>query len=378
MTEILIKKKKLVMIMIGMFFAGAIVMGAVCAAVMHSPGTSSLNDDKLSEIKGYIDAYYLNDYNEQDLTDGAYEGYVAGLGDPYSSYMTKEMYDSWMATATGNYSGVGITFSENEDGAFEVLEVNPGSPAEKAGIVPQDLILEVDGKTYSDSEVMASAIRGDKGTEVTLLMYHDEKEKEFKLVRDNITLESVNWEMLDGDIGYIKISSFVDNTGADFSKALKNVEKKNAKGLILDLRNNGGGLVDQCVEVADEFLDEGVVCYVEDKNGKTETYDAVDGKTSIPTVVLVNESSASASEILAGALKDNGFEIVGTKSFGKGVIQTTVEMKDGSALKLTIMQYLSPDKHVIHEKGIQPTVKVEDKEKTEEDEQLEKAEDLLK
>ena len=364
--------------MIGMFFAGAVVMGAVCAGIMHSPTTSFKSDDKMAEIKGYIDTYYLNDYKEQDLINGAYEGYVAGLGDPYSSYMTKEAYDSWMASATGNYSGVGITFTENEDGAFEVLEVNPGSPADKAGVVPQDLILSVDGKTYTDSEVMASAIRGKKGTEVTLMIYHDEKEKEIKLIRDKITLESVTWEMLDNETGYIKISSFIENTGEDFQKALQAVEAKNAKGLILDLRNNGGGLVDQCVEVADEFLDKGVVCYVEDKNGKTETYDAENGKTNIPTVVLINESSASASEILAGALKDNGFEIVGTKSFGKGVIQTTLTMNDGSALKLTIMQYLSPDKHVIHEKGIKPTVKVKDKEETEEDEQLEKAEELLK
>ena len=373
-----LKKRTLLLLMVGMFFAGEVIMGAVCAGIKHSPTASFKSDDKMTEIKSYIDAYYLNDYKEQDLIDGAYEGYVAGLGDPYSSYMTKEAYDSWMASATGNYSGVGITFSENEDGAFEVLEVNPDSPADKAGVVPQDLILSVDGKTYTDSEVMASAIRGKKGTEVTLMIYHDGKEKEIKLIRDKIILNSVTWEMLDNETGYIKISSFLENTGEDFDKALKAVEAKNPKGLILDLRNNGGGLVDQCVEVADEFLDEGVVCYVEDKNGKTETYDAADGKTNIPTVVLINESSASASEILAGALKDNGFDIVGTKSFGKGVIQTTLTMNDGSALKLTIMQYLSPDKHIIHEKGIKPTVKVKDKEDTEEDEQLEKAEELLK
>ena len=373
-----LKKKSFIMMMVGMFFAGAVVMGAVCAAVMHSPGTSFQSDDKMAELKSYIDAYYLNDYKEQDLIDGAYTGYVAGLGDPYSSYMTKEAYGSWMASATGNYSGVGITFTENEDGAYEVLEVNPGSPADKAGVVPQDLILTVNGESYTDSEVMASAIRGKKGTKVTLMIYHDGKEKEIELIRDTITVESVTWEMVDDNIGYIKISSFVENTGADFNNALQSVEGKQPKGLILDLRNNGGGLVDQCVEVADAFLDEGVVCYVEDKNGKSETYDAVDGKTAIPTVILINESSASASEILAAALKDNGFDIVGTKSFGKGVIQTTIEMKDGSALKLTIMQYLSPDKHAIHEKGIKPTVKVEDDEKTEADEQLEKAEELLK
>lgn len=372
-----IKKKNFILLLAGMFFAGAIVMGGICAAMMHSPGYTMSNDDKLAEIKGYIDQYYLNDYDEQKLVDGAYEGYVNGLGDPYSAYMTKEAYESWMTSTTGNYSGVGITFSENEKGQFEVISVNPDSPAAKEGVKPGDFILEVDGKTYTDSEIMASNIRGKKGTEVTLKMYIDGKEKDITMTRDEISVQSVEWEMLDNGIGYIEINSFIDNTGKDFSDALDGVEAKNAKGLILDLRNNGGGLVDQCVEVADEFLDEGVVCYVEDKDGNTDTYDAEDGKTKIPTVILINEGSASASEILAGALKDNGFEVIGTRSFGKGVIQTTLEMKDGSALKLTIMQYLSPDKNVIHGKGIKPTVNIKDDEKTEADEQLEKAKELL-
>ncbi|MGX8773868.1 MAG: S41 family peptidase [Bacillota bacterium] len=373
-----IKKKTFIFWLFGAFFAGAVLMGAVFATLVSSPGYAFNSDDKMTEIKGYIDKYYLNDYAEQDLIDGAYEGYVSGLGDPYSAYMTKEVYDSWITSATGNYSGVGVTFSENEKGYFEVISVNPDSPAEEAGIKAGDLILMVDGKTYTDSDVMASAIRGKKGTKVTLTIVHDSKEKEVTMTRAQINVQSVSWKMLDDDIGYIEINSFIDNTGEDFAKALDSVEAENAKGLILDLRNNGGGLVDECVEVADEFLDEGVVCYVEDKNGSTDTYDAEDGKTKLPTVILINGGSASASEILAGALKDNGFELVGTKSFGKGVIQTTIEMGDGSALKLTVMQYLSPDKHEIHGKGIEPNVEVEDDEDTEEDEQLEKAEDFLK
>ena len=373
-----IKKRTFIFWLCAAFFAGLIIMGAICATIMNSPGYKLNSDDKLSEIKGYIDQYYLNDYDEKDLLEGVYEGYVAGLGDPYSAYMDKETYDSWMVSATGNYSGVGITFSENDNGSFEVVSVNPDSPAEKADIKAGDLILMVDGKTYTDADVMAAAIRGKKGTDVTLTMSHEGKEKEVKLTRDDIIMKSVDWKMLDDGIGYIEINSFIDTTGEDFSDALDKVEAEGAKGLVLDLRNNGGGLVDECVEVADEFLDEGVVCYVEDKDGQTETYDAEDGKTKIPTVVLINDGSASASEILAGALKDNGFELVGTKSFGKGVIQQTIEMGDGSALKLTIMQYLSPDKHVIHKKGIEPTVKIDDDEDTDEDEQLDKAEELLK
>ena len=373
-----IKKRTFIFWLCAAFFAGLIIMGAICATIMNSPGYKFNSDDKLMEIKGYIDQYYLNDYDEKDLAEGMYEGYVAGLGDPYSAYMDKETYESWMVSATGNYSGVGITFSENDSGSFEVVSVNPDSPAEKADIKAGDLILMVDGKTYTDADVMAAAIRGKKGTDVTLTMSHEGKEKEVKLTRDDIIMKSVDWKMLDDGIGYIEINSFIDTTGKDFSDALDKVEAEGARGLVLDLRNNGGGLVDECVDVADEFLDEGVVCYVEDKDGQTETYDAKDGKTKIPTVVLINDGSASASEILAGALKDNGFELVGTKSFGKGVIQQTIEMGDGSALKLTIMQYLSPDKHVIHKKGIEPTVKIDDDEDTDEDEQLDKAEELLK
>lgn len=373
-----ISKRRFILILIGIFMIGVLLMGSVCAFVMSSPGATSGGDGKLSEIQSYIDQYYLEDYDSDQLVEGAYKGYVEGLGDPYSAYMTKDEYESWEATATGNYSGVGITFTEDDQGNYTVLSVAKNSPAEKAGVKEGDYILSVDGETYDDSEVMAAHIRGKKGTEVTLSIYHDEDIRDVKMERDDIVTESVSYKMLDGDIGYIEISEFVENTAEDFQKALNAMEKQGAKGLILDLRNNGGGLVDQCVAVADEFLDEGVVCYVEDKNGDTSTYDAEDGKTDLETVVLINEGSASASEILAGALKDNGFEVVGTKSFGKGVIQTTLDMDDGSALKLTIMRYLSPDKHVIHEKGIKPTVSVQDDEDTKADEQLEKAEELLK
>ena len=373
-----IKKRNFILILAGMFFAGAVVMCGIFAALMHSPGYALSKDDKITQLKSCIDEYYLNEYSEQDLYEGAYKGYIAGLGDPYSDYMPKDDYEFWKASANGNYSGVGITFSENKEGAYEVVSVIKDSPAEKAGVETGDFILTVDGKTFSNSEIMAAAIRGDEGTDVTLEIYHDGKEKEITMTREEINLESVSWEMLDDNIGYIQINSFIESTGQDFSDALDAVQGENAEGLILDLRDNGGGLVDECVKVADEFLDEGVVCYVEDKIGKTDTYDAADGRTTIPTVVLINHFSASSSEILAGALKDNGYELVGTRSFGKGVIQTVLEMEDGSALKLTIMQYKSPDKNVIQGKGIEPTVKIKDDEDTEADEQLEKAEELLR
>ena len=363
--------------LIGAFMIGVVLMGAVCAVKMNAVSFSSVNNDKISEIKKQIDTYYLSDYEEKDLIEGACKGYVQGLGDPYSAYMDAKEYESWKTSATGDYSGVGITFSEDEKGRFVVQSVNSDSPAREAGITQGDYILSVDGKTYDDSEIMASKIRGKEGTRVKLIIYHEGESKTYTLTRRHIATDSVAYEKLEDGTGYIQISAFLENTGKDFHEALVKAENDGVKGLVLDLRDNGGGLVDQCVQVADEFLDEGVVCYTEDKNGSRNSYDAKDGKTKLKTVVLINEYSASASEILAGALKDNGFDIVGTKSFGKGVIQTTMEMEDGSALKLTIMQYLSPNENVINKKGIGPTEAVKDNPKTEKDEQLEKARNIL-
>ena len=198
------------------------------------------------------------------------------------------------------------------------------------------------------------------------------------MVRDTITQDSVDYKMLDDETGYIQITQFIESTGDEFDAALKGIEKQGASKLVLDLRNNGGGLVDDAIAVADQFLDEGVACYVKDRKGMTDEYKVKDGKTDLETVVLVNKNSASASEILSAAMQDNGYQIVGEKIFGKGIIQTSFVLPQGDALKLTILEYLSPDKHKVHEKGVTPDVKVKDNEKTEEDEQLEKAEELLK
>lgn len=372
-----LSKSKFILCMVAAFMVGALLMGGI-VAFREGQSKAVTNNSKFRELNEFVSQYYLRDYDEDELIEEAYKGYIDGLKDPYSVYMTADEYDSWETSAKGEYGGVGITFAEDEKGNFAVVGISKNSPAEKAGIKPGDVLLKVDGKKYSDIDLMATKIRGDKGTKVEITYSRDGKQKNVTLTRDIINQESVDYKMLDDSTGYIQISSFIESTGDDFAKALKVVEKKGAQNLILDLRDNGGGVVDTCIEVADEFLDEGVVCYVEDKNSDTDTYDAKDGKTSLNTVVLVNENSASASEILAGALKDNGFEIVGTKTFGKGVIQGTFNLEDGSAVKLTIMQYLSPDKHVIQKKGIKPTVTVKDNDKTEADEQLERALEELK
>lgn len=363
----------------GIMLAAAFVLGALVVIAFNCGKTAdaSLSDSKLGEIQQNIDKYYLEDYDQAELVENAYRGYVAGLDDPYSAYMSKTEFESWQASTMGDYDGIGMTFSEDDSGGFVVLEITKDSPAEKAGVEPGDYILSVDGKTYSSSDIMAADIRGKAGTDVTIEFLHEDEQVTKTITRDHIVQQSVESKMLDGNIGYIKITQFIGSTSDDFDKALNKLTSKGAKSLILDLRDNGGGMVDQSVQVADEFLDEGPVCFVEDKNGNSESYDAEDGRTSLDTVVIVNENSASSSEILAAAMQDNGYKIIGQKTFGKGIIQTTMNLEDGSALKLTVMQYLSPDKHVIHKKGIKPDIKVKDKEKTEADEQLERAEKEL-
>lgn len=339
-----------------------------------------VDEEKLDSIQKEIDRYYLRDLSDeekQEMKESVYKGYVAGMGDPYSDYMSEKEFKEYMESSSGEYSGVGITFTEDEEGRFAVVGVSKDSPAEKGGIETGDFLLTVDGNTYTNTDTMASKIRGKEGTQVKLEYMHGEERKEVTLTRAVIHQYSVESEMLEGQIGYISISSFIETTGKDFHDALDKLTGEGAKALILDLRDNGGGLVDDSVAVADEFLDKGVICYTRDKDGNLETYDAKDGKTSLKTVVLVNENSASASEILAGALKDNGYEIIGKKTFGKGVIQGSFPMSDGSALKLTVLEYLTPDKHEVHEKGITPDVEVDDDKDTDADEPLEKAREEL-
>lgn len=382
-----IKKKRLVIYVVAAFLAGAAVTGGACAAVFNGAlgyvkVSKSQYDDmsevyerygKLDQLYDTITSSFYKEVDEDAMMEGAYKGLVAGLNDPYSSYMTAEEYETWVATATGEYSGVGITFTQDEDGNFVVVSVTDASPAADAGIREGDIIKTVDGQEYSDLDVIGNAIRGEEGSEIEITYIRDGEEKSVTMTREKITQHSVEHRMLDGNIGYISISSFIETTGEDFSQALKELEEDGAQGLVLDLRDNGGGLVDACVQVADEFLDEGVVVYVEDRDGNRTDYDAKDGKTDLKTVVLVNENSASASEILAAALQDNGFEIVGQTTYGKGVIQSTAQLEDGSALKLTIMQYFSPDGNAINEKGVTPDHQVANEENSGEDAQLDEA-----
>lgn len=332
---------------------------------------------KLQELYQMIEASYYQDVDEDALLEGAYKGLAGALGDPYSAYMNEEEFANWKTALQGEYSGIGITFSQDADGNYVVVSVTEGSPAEEAGLKTGDILLAADGKTYDNMDLLANAIKGKEGTQVELTYARDGKEYTASMTREKIIQHSVSHKMLDQDTGYIAITSFMESTAEEFHQALQSVEESGAKDLVLDLRDNGGGLLNTCIDVADEFLDQGIVVYVEGKNQERMEYESKDGKTALKTVVLVNENSASAAEILAAALKDNGFALVGQTTFGKGVIQSTNELADGSALKITIMEYFSPKGNAIHEKGVAPNHEVKQDEGTEADEQLQKALELL-
>ncbi len=344
-----VRKTQYILTLIGAFMVGVVLTGGAAAYKLNQVPQG---DEKIQTLKYYIENYYYTDYPEDELMDGAYKGYVEALDDPYSAYMTPEEYRIFIVSTSGEYSGVGIVFSEDEKGDFVILSIVSGSPADKSGFIEGDILLAVDGKSFHSADTMAAAIRGRKGTEVTLEYSRDGTTKSVTMVRDKISQKSVEYEMLKDKTGYIHISAFNDDTGSKFNAALETITAKGAKNLVLDLRNNGGGLVDESVKIADEFLDEGVVCYVKDAQGNRDSYKAENGKTDLETVVLVNGNSASASEILAGALQDNGFTLIGKKTFGKGIIQVPFEMEDGSALKLTIMEYISPKERKIHGKDL--------------------------
>ena len=344
--------------------------------------------DKVDSLRTYIAENYYKEVNQEDLDTGILKGLFEGLGDYYSYYMTAEEYESILISLTGEYSGVGITLSPNDDGYIEVIAPTEGSPAEDAGIKRGDIVLSVDGVEYIGAEIdtAAAAIRGKAGTRVNLVILRDGAELEFNLRREKIVSKTVKSEILADNIGYIRISAFEESTYEDFKAALYDMEAKVVDGLVIDLRDNPGGLVDSCIEIADLLMDKGTVVYSENQSGEREYYTTKDGATDIPFVLLVNGGSASASEILSAGIQDNDAgEIVGTQTYGKGVIQQMDQLTDGSAVKLTILQYYSPNGNVIHEIGITPDYVVEllDKDYDAQgeiivDRQLNKALELLK
>lgn len=346
---------------------------------------------KINKIENLIDQYYLFDINKNKQQEGAVEGYVKALGDPYSEFLTKEEMDSLNQQTEGEYAGVGIVVTPSETGAITVVSAIKGSPAFEKGIKKDDIILKINGKDYNASQMndAVKVMKGKPNTDVKLTIARMENKTskifDVNITRRMISLTTVNSQKI-GDIGYINITQFDRKTDKEFIEQYENLKKQNVKSIVLDLRNNPGGLLDSTVKIADYLLPQGVIVKTVDKNKKEDVQKSDSSEQNLPMVVLVNGSSASASEILTGALKDfKKATIVGEKTFGKGIVQTIIPMDKGEGLKLTISEYFSPNGNKIHKQGVKPDVEIKLDEKAKgigvefmnEDNQLQKALEIL-
>ena len=347
---------------------------------------------KLNSIKKVLEKDYLESINDEKLTEGAIKGYVNGVGDEYTKYFTKEEMEEFKQETDGNYVGIGVYMAKNtRENTILVLSAIKGSPAEAAGIKSGDIIRKVDGVEYTgdDFDKIASYIKGKQGTKVNIEMERDGKRINFEVERKKIEIYPVESKVLENNIGYINLPSFDKDCNKKFKENYENLSKQGIKALIIDLRNNGGGILEEAVEIADYILDKDKTVVITVNKKKEETVEKTKNKSSInlPIVILVNENSASASELFAAAIRENDrAKLVGTKTYGKGVIQELLTLPDGSGLKITTEEYFTPNKNKINKQGITPDIEVEsDKEDVEnldnnqnDDMQLQKAIELLK
>lgn len=372
-----------------------LVAGLVsCGSRLHkaSAGKEEVVDteteEKLEMLQQLIDGSYLGDVDEDALQSGIYKGYINGLADPYSVYYDKEETEQLLETTSGEYSGIGAVLSQNrETGIITILQVYDDSPAEKAGIKDNDILYKVEGEevTGVDLTEVVSNIKGEEGTEVkmTVLRGDANDEVEVAAVRGKVEAQTVKYEMKDGEVGYIRVSEFDSVTYDQYKAAIEDLEGQGMKGLIVDLRNNPGGNLATVCDMLDLMLPEGLIVYTEDKDGnRSEETSDEEHQFKLPMTVLVNGNSASASEIYAGAVQDYGLgEIIGTQTYGKGVVQQIFDLKDGTCVKLTIAEYFTPKGRNINGKGITPDVEVEyetDEANPEADNQLDKALEVIK
>lgn len=320
----------------------------------------------LEEIEDTIDKYFYFEDDDKAKQDGIIRGYMESLDDPYSVYYNPEEYADFMENTGGEYVGVGVQVSQDMDtNAITIVKVFDG-PAKEAGILVDDILTKVEGDDVTEETLEAAVdrIKGIEGTDVTITVYRpsDKQEHEFTMPRKKVENPTVEAKMLEDNIGYVSVSSFYEVTAVQYIQAVKDLEGQGMEGLVVDLRSNGGGLLDIAVEMLDFMLPEGKIVYTKDKDGNvTSEYTSTDDeKFTMPLVVLVNGYSASASEIFAGAIKDYGIgTLVGTTTFGKGIVQRIFPLEDGSAIKLTIAKYFTPKGNDIHKIGIEPDIEVE-------------------
>lgn len=333
------------------------------------PKGNALSDvktvQKLNYLEELIDEEYLDEKDESSMREGLYAGLLAGLKDPYSTYYTAEQYKELNTSNEGSYVGIGAVLQKDDTGGAKIIQLYEGGPGEQAGLKKGDVIKAVDGADVTDKETsdIASMVRDSEKASVMLTIQreNEEKPRDVKVEIRDVEIQTVSHEMLSEDTGYIRISEFSEVTSEQYKKAFADLKDQGMKKLVVDLRDNPGGLLTAVCGVLRQILPEGLIVYTEDKNGKREE-ETCDGKNKLdmPLAVLVNGNSASASEIFAGAVKDYGIgTIVGTTTYGKGVVQTIHSLTDGSAVKITIAKYFTPKGNDINKKGITPDVEAE-------------------
>ena len=340
-------------------------------------------EEKLDTLQQVVDQYYLSDeeVSTDEMVEGIYKGYIDSLGEAYTVYYTKEEYDQLKESTSGKYSGIGIVVSQNVDtGVITVVRPFAGSPGAEAGILKDDIVYKVAGKEVTGVDVseVVTWIKGEEGTTVTIEVYRPSEDQyiTFEVERRTIEVPMVEYRMLDDNIGYVSIYEFEETTSEQFNEAVDDLTEQGMQGLIIDLRDNPGGLVNSATAVLDRILPKNkLLVYTIDKDGKEEEeYTKDDVTIDVPITVLINENSASASEIVSGCLQDyEQAVLVGTTSFGKGIVQYVLPLNDGSAIKLTSAKYYTPNGRNIHGIGIEPDVEAELDKDAETDTQLDKA-----
>ena len=343
-----------------------IILNFAAGTIHFREQTDFTLEKKVNYIAELLDKYYIEDVDTNVIVEGAYYGMLESIGDPYTSYLNAEQTSEYKDRVHGLIQGIGITvLYDPEKNMLTVVSTIEGTPAENAGILSGDMIYKVDGKNVQGmlSDDVIALIKGEAGTSVTVIVKRGNEEIEFIVERSPIELSSVYSKMLEGDIAYIEILGFKSNTYEQFIEEYESLLVQGARGLIIDVRDNPGGIVQAVTQIADELIPKGLIMYTVDKVGNKKEYMSDANSISIPLVVLVNENSASASEILAGAVQDSGTgELVGMQTFGKGLVQDMYMLPDGSSIKLTIEKYYTPSGICIQGYGITPDYIVELKE----------------
>lgn len=331
------------------------------------------NQAKAIALEEFIESNYIDDVDKEKLAEGQLKGMFEAIEDPYSVYMDKEEFKSFMEHTKGTFGGIGVVVSLGEDNRLTVEKTIKNGPSENAGIKRGDKIVKVDGREFNPTdysnvllmrEDIIKSLRGKPGTKVSVTFLRVDNERESlidkEIKRENIRNETVESQILKDNIGYISIDSFDEITADDFKKQLKSLQSQGIEGLVIDLRFNPGGILDVSAKIADELMGKGTIVYTEDKMKKRQYLKSDSGKIDIPLSIIVNGESASAAEVVSGAIQDTKEgTIVGTKTFGKGIVQTVKPLSDGSGVKLTVSEYFTPSGRSIHKKGVMPDVVVE-------------------